>query len=85
MPMGAMLNSLQGLNRDTGVEVAAFEMGVHESPFVCAKQTDAPRRFITEFLDERRYGDVFERFIQRSVEHLSIEVSTEDRQVATQE
>lgn len=71
MPMGSMLNSLQGLNRDTGVEVAAFNMGVHESPFVCEHQTDAPRRFITEFLDEPRYGKVFEKFIRRSVAHLS--------------
>ncbi|MEO6390546.1 MAG: DUF6051 family protein [Pyrinomonadaceae bacterium] len=71
MPMGAMLNSLQGLNRDTGVEVAAFDLGVHESPFVCAHQTDAPRRFITEFLDEPRFGEAFEKFIKLSVAHFT--------------
>ena len=72
MPTGSMLNTLQGLNRDTGVPVAEFEMGVHESPFVCASHDEAPRRFITEFLDHERYGDVFERFIDRAVEHFTM-------------
>ncbi|MDX6383261.1 MAG: hypothetical protein QOK48_834 [Blastocatellia bacterium] len=72
MPTGSMLNTLQGLNRDTGVEVAEFEMGVHESPFVCASHHEAPRRFITEFLDQDRYGAVFEQFIERAVKHFSV-------------
>jgi pimeloyl-ACP methyl ester carboxylesterase len=72
MPTGSMLNTLQGLNRDTGVEVSEFEMGVHESPFVCANHQEPPRRFITEFLDEERYGAVFEKFIDRAVAHFSV-------------
>jgi pimeloyl-ACP methyl ester carboxylesterase len=72
MPTGSMLNTLQGLNRDTGVEVAEFEMGVHESPFVCANHQEPPRRFLTEFLDEERYGAVFEKFIERAVKHFSV-------------
>ncbi len=71
MPTGSMLNTLQGLNRDTGVEVAEFEMGVHESPFVCASHHEAPRKFITEFLDQDRYGAVFEQFIETAVKHFS--------------
>jgi pimeloyl-ACP methyl ester carboxylesterase len=73
MPTGSMLNTLQGLNRDTGVEVSGFEMGVHESPFVCANHQEPPRRFITEFLDEERYGAVFEKFIESAVAHFSVE------------
>jgi hypothetical protein len=54
------------------VAVAEFEMGVHESPFVCADQNEPPRRFITEFLDRDRYGEVFEEFIERVVAHLGV-------------
>jgi pimeloyl-ACP methyl ester carboxylesterase len=72
MPTGSMLNTLQGLNRDTGVEVSEFEMGVHESPFVCGNHQEPPRRFITEFLDEERYGAVFEKFIERAVMHFAV-------------
>ena len=72
MPAGAMLNTLQGLNRDTGVGVAEFEMGVHESPFVCADHNQPRRRFITEFLDQERYGAVFEKFIERTVAHFAV-------------
>jgi hypothetical protein len=72
MPAGAMLDTLQGLNRDTGVGVAEFEMGVHESPFVCADHNQPPRRFITEFLDQERYGAVFEKFIERTVAHFDV-------------
>jgi hypothetical protein len=61
MPAGAMLNTLQGLNRDTGVAVAEFAMGVHESPFVCHDYHQPARRFITEFLDQDRYGAVFQK------------------------
>ena len=73
MPTGAMLNTLQGLNRDTGVAVAEFEMGVHESPFVCHDYHQPPRRFITEFLDRERYGAVFEKFIETAVAHLGVQ------------
>jgi pimeloyl-ACP methyl ester carboxylesterase len=72
MPTGSMLNILQGLNRDTGVEVAEFEMGAHESPFVCANHQEPPRRFLAEFLDHERYGAVFEKFIERAVAHFSV-------------
>jgi pimeloyl-ACP methyl ester carboxylesterase len=71
MPTGSMLNTRQGLNRDTGVEVAEFEMGAHESPFVCANHQEPARRFITEFLDPERYGAVFEKFIERAVTHFT--------------
>jgi pimeloyl-ACP methyl ester carboxylesterase len=70
MPTGSILNTLQGQNRDTGVEVAEFAMGVHESPFVCSDHSQPTRRFITEFLDQERYGAVFEKFIERIVAHL---------------
>lgn len=53
------------------VDVAEFQMGVHESPFVCANQNQPPRRFITEFLDQERYGAVFEKFIARAVAHFA--------------
>ena len=76
MPTGAMLNTLQGLNRDTGVGVAEFEMGVHESPFVCPDHNQPPRRFITEFLDRERYGAVFEKFIEKAVAHLAVQPQT---------
>ena len=72
MPMGSMLNTLQGLNRDTGVEVAEFEMGVHESPFVCHDHDEPPRRFVTEFLDQKRYGKVFEQFMKRVIAQFSV-------------
>ncbi len=70
MPAGSMLNTLQGLRRDTGVRVAEFELGVHESPFVCADYGQPYRRFITEFLDEEQYGQAFEDFIEEIVLHL---------------
>ena len=72
MPAGSMLNTLQGLNRDTGVGIAEFEMGVHESPFVCSDHDQPPRRFITEFLDQERYGAVFEKFIETAIAHLTV-------------
>jgi pimeloyl-ACP methyl ester carboxylesterase len=79
MPTGSMLNTLQGLNRDTGVEMAEFEMGAHESPFVCANHEEPPRRFITDFLDEERYGAVFEKFIEKAAAHFKVPVSANNR------
>jgi pimeloyl-ACP methyl ester carboxylesterase len=70
MPVGAMLNTLQGLRRDTAVRVAEFELGVHESPFVCADYQQPDRRFITEFLDEELYGRAFADFIEEIALHL---------------
>jgi len=71
MPMGSMLNTLQGLRRDTGVRVSELDLGVHESPFVCPDYEQPHRRFITEFLDEARYGRAFEEFIEQIVSHFS--------------
>lgn len=62
-----MLNTLQGLRRDTNVRVVEFELGVHESHFVCADYQQPDRRFITEFLDEDRYGQAFKDFIEEIV------------------
>lgn len=44
----------------------------HESPFVCADHNQPARRFITEFLDQERYGAVFEKFIERTVAHFAV-------------
>lgn len=58
-----MLNTLQGLHRDTGVPVVELALGVHEHPFLCPDYEQRDRRFVTEILDLPRYGDGFERFI----------------------
>jgi pimeloyl-ACP methyl ester carboxylesterase len=71
MPVGAMLNTLQGLRRDTNVRVAECELGVHESPFVCADYRQPDRRFVSEFLDEARYGRTFDDFIEEIALHLN--------------
>ncbi|HEV7373645.1 MAG TPA: DUF6051 family protein, partial [Pyrinomonadaceae bacterium] len=71
IPVGAMLNTLQGLRRDTNVRVAEFELGVHESPFVCADYRQPDRRFVGEFLDEKRYGQAFDDFIEEIALHLN--------------
>jgi pimeloyl-ACP methyl ester carboxylesterase len=63
-PAGPMLNSLQGLRRDTGIDVAELNLGLHESPFVSDGYGKSCRRLITEVLDEERYGESFERFVQ---------------------
>jgi hypothetical protein len=63
IPAPAMLNTLQGLHRDTGVRVEQLALGVHEHPFLCPDYTQRDRRFVTEFLDLPRYGEGFERFI----------------------
>lgn len=71
MPTGSMLNTLQGLHRDTGVRVSELDLGVHESPFVCPDYQQPHRRFITEFLDEGLYGEAFAEFIKQTVSHFS--------------
>ena len=63
-PAGPMLNSLKGLRRDTGIEVVELNLGLHESPFVSGDYGKYCRRLITEVLDEERYGESFERFVQ---------------------
>jgi hypothetical protein len=63
IPAAAMLNTLQGLHRDTGVRVEELALGVHEHPFLCPDYTQRDRSFVTEFLDLPRYGAGFERFI----------------------
>lgn len=69
-PTGAMLNTLQGLRRDTGVPVIELNLGIHENPFVCPDYEQPQRRFIMECLDEARYGTEFERFIGAVVSHV---------------
>ena len=63
IPAGAVLNTMQGLHRDTGVRVETLELGVHEHPFVCPDYEQRDRRFITEFLDVPVLGAGFEQFI----------------------
>jgi hypothetical protein len=63
IPAGAMLNTLQGLHRDTGVRIEELALGVHEHPFLCPDYQQRDRRFVTEFLDVGLYGAGFERFI----------------------
>jgi len=69
-PAGSMLNSLQGLRRDTGIRVVEFDLGLHESPFVCEGYGKFCRRLVTEVLDEARYGEAFDEFVQVSAAHL---------------
>jgi hypothetical protein len=70
-PVGAMLNSLQGLRRDTGIRVAEFDLGLHESPFVSGDYANFSRRLVTEVLDEARYGEAFDEFVRISAEHFA--------------
>lgn len=63
IPASAVLNTLQGLHRDTGVRVETLTLGVHEHPFVCPDYNQKDRRFITEYLDEKVLGRGFEQFI----------------------
>ena len=63
IPAGAVLNTMQGLHRDTGVRVETLKLGVHEHPFVCPDYEQRDRRFITEFLDVPVLGAGFEQFI----------------------
>ncbi len=72
VPVGSMLNMLQGVKRDTGVPVLELEMGVHENPFsVPSYRKERPgRELITEFFDEALYGNVFRQFIGAIANHL---------------
>lgn len=70
IPQGAMLNSLQGVVRDTGVRVEELSLGVHENPFSCADYQQKERKFLTDFLDERLFGDAFQVFIEKICAHL---------------
>ena len=63
IPSGAVINTMLGLNRDTGVKVETLALGVHEHPFVCPDYEQRDRRFITEFLDVPVLGAGFEQFI----------------------
>ena len=67
IPAGAVLNTMQGLHRDTGVRVETLALGVHEHPFVCPDYEQKDRRFITEFLDVPVLGAGFEKFIEAAV------------------
>jgi pimeloyl-ACP methyl ester carboxylesterase len=73
VPVGAMLNMLQGVKRDTGVPVLELEMGVHENPFSAASyEKGRPgRKLITDFFDEATYGKVFQQFIDAIANHLA--------------
>jgi pimeloyl-ACP methyl ester carboxylesterase len=73
VPVGSMLNMLQGVKRDTGVQVLELEMGVHENPFSAPSyEKGRPgRKLITEFFDEALYGKVFHQFIDAIANHLS--------------
>jgi hypothetical protein len=63
IPAPAVLNTLQGLHRDTGVRVEELSLGVHEHPFLCPDHGQRDRRFVTGFLDVERFGPGFERFV----------------------
>ena len=71
IPAGAVLNTMQGLHRDTGVRVETIALGVHEHPFVCPDYEQRDRRFITEFLDLPVFGPGFEQFIKVSAEFMA--------------
>lgn len=71
MPSGAILNALQGVRRDVGVRVEELNLGVHESPFVCTSYAERDRRFISDYLDEDRYGEQFEQFINLAADHFA--------------
>ncbi|MBM4167749.1 MAG: hypothetical protein FJ215_01120 [Ignavibacteria bacterium] len=70
-PTGAMCNALQGIHRDTGIQVLELELGIHENPFACANHQQPERRLILDVLDEAQYGVAFEEFISRIVAHLT--------------
>lgn len=64
IPAGSVFNTLKGKHRDSGVRVEELALGVHEHPFVCHDYEQKDRRFVTEFLDEARFGAGFDRFIE---------------------
>jgi hypothetical protein len=63
IPAPAILNTLAGLHRDTGVRVEELSLGVHEHPFSCRDYAQRDRAFVTGFLDPDRFGEGFERFV----------------------
>ena len=70
-PLNAVLDTLQGLRRDTGVQVVELDLGLHENPFVDVGGDRLARRGRIEFLDEQRYGTEFRRFIETVSDHLA--------------
>jgi hypothetical protein len=70
-PYGAMLNALQGVERNTGVRVELLDLGIHENSFGCPDYNQRDSRFVTVTLDESLYGRPYKRFIDLIVEHLS--------------
>jgi len=64
IPAPAVLNTLRGLHRDTGVRVHELSLGVHEHPFLCRDYHQRDRRFVTEFLDVSLYGTGFTSFVE---------------------
>jgi len=69
MPVGAMMNALQGIRRDTGVPILELPLGIHENPFSCPNYQQRERAMITEFLDIDRYGRLFDTFLGRVCAH----------------
>lgn len=70
-PTGAMCNVLQGIHRDTGIQMTELKLGIHENPFACANHAQPERRLILDVLDEAQYGHAFEEFINQIAGHLS--------------
>jgi hypothetical protein len=70
IPAPAILNTLAGLHRDTGVRVLDLSLGVHEHPFACPDYAQRDRAFVTGFLDPARFGEGFERFVDAAAAQL---------------
>ena len=68
-PLHAVLDTLQGLRRDTRVEVMELDLGLHENPFIDVGGDRLARRGLVEFLDTERYGNEFHRFIDGVASH----------------
>jgi hypothetical protein len=71
MTPGAMMNSLQGVRRDTGVRVEELNLGIHENPFASPDYNVRDRSAIMNFLDLELFGEGFQRFIDLITDHLS--------------
>lgn len=72
IPPSAVLSTLQGLHRDTGVRVETLPLGIHEHPFVCPDYDQRDRRFISEYVDLEVYREGFERFVELAAGHLRV-------------
>ncbi|MBC7909733.1 MAG: hypothetical protein H7Y30_04480 [Pyrinomonadaceae bacterium] len=72
MPYGAMLNTLQGTRRNTGVTVKELDLGIHEHPFSCPDYKDKrlDRCVIKSYINKELYDDQFDQFIKWIVKHL---------------